>query len=245
MLAALVVVLEGLFVAGAVLLAADHARHRRDPAARRTDWIKIAVYFALVHALLASAWMGRAATGVLFALTLAAGISEARACARRLPGMAAPALVAVLALGLSHAVFAPGDSWFSSFALLTLLVSSTDSFAQLTGRLWGRARLAPRISPAKTVEGWAGGLLAAAGIALGCGFLAPELPAAQRLLLGASTSLAVTAGDLAFSAAKRRAGIKDFSSLLPGHGGVLDRFDGFAFAAPVYVWGRVVLAGWS
>ena len=241
MLGPLVLTVEGLFGAGVLLLLVNRAGAIRDTASRRADRIKLVVYFVLIHGLLAAAYWGRTAAGALLGVALVAGIREARACSRRSPGVPASLLIAPLAIGFGHALVAPGAPWFSSFALLILLVASTDSFAQLTGRLWGKHPLAPRVSPSKTVEGWIGGFIAATGVALACGFLAPEIPAAGRFLLGAATSLGATAGDLLFSAAKRRAGIKDFSSLLPGHGGVLDRFDSLALAAPVYVWVRASL----
>ena len=111
------------------------------------------------------------------------------------------------------------------FAFLFLVTAATDGFSQVFGDLLGRHRLAPRISPAKTIEGMVGGVLAGVGVAL----------LARRLLLGWSvsetaglalvTALTGLAGDLAASWVKRRAHIKDYSNALPGQGGFLDRFD--------------------
>ncbi|HET9020103.1 MAG TPA: phosphatidate cytidylyltransferase, partial [Acetobacteraceae bacterium] len=97
--------------------------------------------------------------------------------------------------------------------------------AYLSGRLVGGARLAPRISPGKTWSGAIGGLLAAAlvGAAAGGG---------RGALVAAVLSVVAQAGDLAESAAKRRAGVKDSGRLIPGHGGVLDRLDALLAAAP-------------
>jgi len=236
-------VTESLFAVGAVFMAAGHAMRRPEPRARHLDWVKLGVYFVFIHALLGAAALGRAVAGALFALVVAAGIVESMEIRTKLSGLLPAMPVALLGLGLAHALLAPGALWFSSFAFLVLVVASTDSFAQLSGRLWGRRRAFPRWSPNKTVEGVVGGLTAAVIVALSCGFLTPGLPALPRALLAIVTSAAATAGDLLFSSVKRRAGIKDYSALLPGHGGVLDRFDSIAIAAPAYVWARMLLLG--
>jgi len=236
-------VTESLFAVGVVFMAACHARRPLDARARRLDWVKLGVYFVLIHALLGAAALGRTVAGALFTLVVAAGIVESLAVRSKLAGFLPAMPAALLALGLAHALLAPGALWFPSFAFLVLVVASTDSFAQLSGRLWGRRRAFSRWSPNKTIEGVVGGLTAATVVALSCGFLTPGIPAHRRALLAIVTSAAATAGDLLFSAVKRRAGIKDFSALLPGHGGVLDRFDSIAVAAPAYLWVRTLLSG--
>ena len=116
---------------------------------------------------------------------------------------------------------------------LYLVVATNDALAQITGELFGRRPLIPKISPAKTVEGAAGGMLfaAAMGLALsgvmGWGYL---LGAFLGLVLGAAGLV----GDLTASAWKRALGLKNFSNLLGPQGGVLDRFDGLIFASPVF-----------
>ena len=105
------------------------------------------------------------------------------------------------------------------------------------GRAWGRHKLAPRVSPHKTVEGSVGGVIAACALlVIGTAIYASTTGAAARygrlLLYGVCGSVIAQTGDLAMSAVKRVAGVKDFSNLLPGHGGLLDRFDGQLFAAP-------------
>ena len=108
---------------------------------------------------------------------------------------------------------------------LYLGVWGADSFAYLVGSRWGRTRLAPRISPAKTWEGFAAGLLGAAAVAALVG--AP--------LVGLAAGLVGPAGDLAESAVKRAAGVKDAGTILGPHGGILDRFDAMFVVAPI-VW---------
>ena len=108
----------------------------------------------------------------------------------------------------------------------------TDSFAMLGGRRFGRRRLAPAISPGKTVEGALVGLLAGvgAGFALAT---AGGIPVALALPLNLGVALATTAGDLLESLLKRQWQADDSGSLLPGHGGLLDRMDGTLLAAPI------------
>lgn len=114
--------------------------------------------------------------------------------------------------------------------LLLLLVWTFDTLSYFGGRLWGRRPLAPAVSPKKTWEGAFAGL--AAALALGW-VLGPWawLSRAEGLLLAGLTSFLSLAGDLWESSLKREAGAKDSGDLLPGHGGVLDRFDSLAFAA--------------
>ena len=108
------------------------------------------------------------------------------------------------------------------------------------GRLFGDKRLAPRVSPKKTREGAVGGLIGGmAGMILFriCFFLVTEvqLHIGWCLLLGLIGAAVGQLGDLVFSCIKREVGLKDYGKLLPGHGGVLDRFDSVIFAAPV-IW---------
>ncbi|MEZ5318838.1 MAG: phosphatidate cytidylyltransferase [Vicinamibacterales bacterium] len=118
---------------------------------------------------------------------------------------------------------------------LLVVISGSDSAQYYTGRAFGRRKLAPAVSPAKTVEGAMGGLVAAAvaGGALAGVWLpgvAPGVGAAAGLVLAG----AGICGDLFESLLKRAAGVKDSSSLIPGHGGVLDRIDAYLFAAPLF-----------
>ncbi len=116
---------------------------------------------------------------------------------------------------------------------LVVVVVCTDVFAYLVGRSVGGPKLAPRISPGKTRSGLLGGMVAA-GIA---GALFAGLTGWSPVsagLCGGLLALVAQGGDLFESAVKRRAGVKDSGSLIPGHGGVLDRLDGFLFAAPVF-----------
>ena len=110
-----------------------------------------------------------------------------------------------------------------------------DSASYFAGRYFGRRKLFPRVSPNKTVEGAIGGLAAAALFMalVGSRILVGE-PLVRLALLGLAMAAVGICGDLFESSLKRHAGLKDSSSLIPGHGGVLDRIDALLFAAPVY-----------
>lgn len=117
--------------------------------------------------------------------------------------------------------------------LIIIGVIASDTGAYIAGVLLGRHKMAPRISPSKTWEGFAGGIvLAAVAGVLGAIFLL-DISWVIGLLLGVLLSLAGTAGDLIESLIKRDVGLKDMSNFLPGHGGVMDRLDSMLVAFPV------------
>lgn len=125
-----------------------------------------------------------------------------------------------------------------------LLVWCADSGAYFVGRKFGKRKLAPRVSPNKSVEGLLGGLATSAVVAVLTGYykLPHEwLPQVAFLLLSGLTTLSSVLGDLFESMLKRRAGIKDSGTILPGHGGVLDRIDSLLSATPVFALGMWLL----
>lgn len=118
--------------------------------------------------------------------------------------------------------------------MLFIIVWATDSFAYWVGRKYGKTKLAPTISPNKTLEGLIGGMFGAALCALILA-MALHLPYAPLYaILALFIALVAQAGDFFESWVKRRAGVKDSGQIIPGHGGLLDRIDGLLFAAPVY-----------
>jgi phosphatidate cytidylyltransferase len=131
--------------------------------------------------------------------------------------------------------------WWAYYVVV--LIALTDIFAMLVGRIIGRHQLT-RISPNKTVEGAIGAtLLVAAAAALAAGGLAQlQLLWWQGAIIGFCTSIAAQAGDLAESALKRDAGVKDTGNVIQGHGGVLDRFDSYLFGGMAF-FGTVHLLG--
>jgi phosphatidate cytidylyltransferase len=139
-------------------------------------------------------------------------------------GLPIAAMVGIRALGGPPALF---------LLMLTIIVS--DSMQYYTGRLLGRRPLAPLVSPKKTVEGALGGVVFGTALftIVGAWWL-PAVPAAFRALVGVTIVALGIAGDLFESMLKRSANVKDSSTLIPGHGGILDRIDALLFAAPVY-----------
>ena len=125
--------------------------------------------------------------------------------------------------------FEPTGAW----VLLTMLLAwGSDTAAYFVGRKFGKTKLAPRISPKKTIEGSAGGLAASVLGALLMSFFLPGLGPLDAIALGILAGSAGQAGDLFMSVLKRSSGVKDSGGILPGHGGVMDRADALAFTAP-------------
>ena len=233
----------GLFLAGALLFRIVHGTHRQGAARRRVDWLKYAVYVIVINGLWGAAYAGRGVAGLCLAVVVIGGTLEVL---RVVPapyriGAAATAM-ALFSVSLWHLMLEAPGGWQASFAFVVIVTASTDSFAQLSGRLLGNRKLCPRLSPEKTIVGLWGGLSMGVAVALLLGFLLPDAHGGRLALLGLSTALAAVGGDLLFSAVKRAAGVKDFSGLLPGHGGMLDRFDSLLLAAPVFYWSRQLIA---
>jgi phosphatidate cytidylyltransferase len=128
-----------------------------------------------------------------------------------------------------------------------VLIWINDVGAYGVGVTWGRHRMCPRISPLKSWEGFFGGLFftVAASVLLGERMSGlTEIPLWGWALFGILVTLTAVAGDLAESAYKRRAGVKDAGRIIPGHGGFMDRFDAMYLSLPlVYALARVVIIG--
>ena len=171
------------------------------------------------------------------------GFGADHSAASRMLKLAAATLAIIpawAALVLIHATGDYGNRW-----LLTALtiVWAADSGAYFAGRAFGKHKLAPRISPNKTIEGVAGGLVAGLAAAGFFGWLAgvQVSQVGALMLVAAITVFASVVGDLFESLLKRQAGAKDSGTLIPGHGGVLDRIDGVLAALPVFALGKEIL----
>ena len=125
--------------------------------------------------------------------------------------------------------FPPTGAWVF---LAMALAWGSDTSAYFVGRKFGKTKLAPRISPKKTLEGAAGGLAASVVLAVLTSFFLPSLGVIDAIALGILAGSAGQAGDLWVSVLKRSSGVKDSGGILPGHGGILDRADALAFTAP-------------
>ncbi len=120
----------------------------------------------------------------------------------------------------------------SAVWLIFLSAFGTDIMAYFTGYFLGKHKLCPRLSPKKTVEGAAGGALGSALFCMVFGLLQKAGSPAAYFLIGLVASPFAQAGDLIASAFKRKMGIKDYGNLIPGHGGIMDRFDSVLLTAP-------------
>lgn len=144
----------------------------------------------------------------------------------------------VLPFALMHQLVRNEEGGYDPAILLSviLLIWANDTFAYLGGNLLGKRKLAERISPGKTWEGTFTGIL----VSFGLSFVIPRITGAPWQgplwpVLGIVVPVLATVGDLAQSLLKRQAGVKDSGSIMPGHGGLLDRFDSLIFVAPVVV----------
>ncbi|HEX5819832.1 MAG TPA: phosphatidate cytidylyltransferase [Gemmatimonadales bacterium] len=187
----------------------------------------------------AAAWPGVAAAPVMMAVVIVAGlllVAGGDPSPATLSRAAAAAFgPAYVGLPLGALIGVRWEHGREAMLLPFLVVIISDTAQYYAGRTMGRRPLAPRLSPKKTLEGAVGGLVAgsAALVVLGHWWW-PEAPVALRAVLGATLVVLGIAGDLFESMLKRAAGVKDSSSLIPGHGGVLDRIDALLFVVPVY-----------
>jgi phosphatidate cytidylyltransferase len=161
------------------------------------------------------------------------------------------------ALSFVTAIVSVSSGWFAMswlhvqaqgpwlILLLLLIVWAADTGAYFAGKTFGKRKLAPHISPGKTIAGLLGGLLLAAVIAWLANqwMLLPTISSAEVIGLSLITVLVSVGGDLMVSLHKRTSGFKDSGNILPGHGGVLDRLDSLLAAAPVFALGLHLVAG--
>jgi phosphatidate cytidylyltransferase len=145
-------------------------------------------------------------------------------------------LYVVLPFGMIHNLAFVGGSY--NYGLLIgyfALLWSNDTFAYLSGKWLGKHKLYEKVSPGKTIEGTLGGFVCCMAAAWLISLCSDTLTTAQWMLAGAIVSLFATLGDLIESHIKRSVGVKDSGTLIPGHGGVLDRFDGMIASLPMLI----------
>lgn len=227
------------FALGAVVMALASRRVPADVA--RGRWLKLLVFGLIVHVVLGAAVLGQFAVVTVVLLVVAVGSIELTNAWHRMSPPRPRRIQALYPLVAIVCVWVGLTLERERFAALYVMTAAFDGFSQVVGQWLGRTRLAPEVSPAKTVEGLLGGLCAAVVVAvLTRGLLRLEL--ATAALLGVATGLAGLVGDLSASWVKRRARLKDFAAWLPGQGGMLDRFDSL-LGSLVFVGVPMVLAG--
>jgi phosphatidate cytidylyltransferase len=231
---------------GLALLAALIGLHELYAMARSLRPLVLAGYAGAIATLLGAhlggiEWMvGGFMLALLFAFLLY-GIADTRQSGTITIGTTLLG-VAWIPLGLGHLLLLRDIPEHAELAVFTVLLAvfAADTVAYLVGRLVGRHKLAPALSPGKTWEGFIGGTLAAVAVAFFALYEQGFLTIAESILLGLAVALAGAAGDLFESALKRDLQVKDSGRLLGGHGGMLDRIDALLFAGPAAFY--VVLA---
>lgn len=192
---------------------------------------QVASVIGVIWWLLALMWLGRSTF---------ASDHDTHARMFKLAAGALTVIPAWCALAWIHASEPNGHRW-----LLTTIavVWAADTGAYFSGRKFGKHKLAPRISPNKTIEGLVGGVIAGVLVGVAAAFWLAEAPVAQLpsvALVALAAVLFSVIGDLFESMLKRHAGVKDSGHLIPGHGGILDRLDGVLAALPVLALGKAV-----
>jgi len=204
-------------------LAMWRANRKAGALTAKRRWTKFGVYVAIVYGVMFCAMVGTRCFFALAVVIAALGGGEIARAFRfqwRAAWLAFSVYLSIAAGFLLFAVQTPSNV----VLFVYVIVAVFDGFSQAIGQLLGRHQLAPRISPNKTIEGMIGGFCCAMLLAVALREL-PSYSAMQAILRGAELSAAGLCGDLLASWCKRRAGVKDFSHLLPEHGGILDRFD--------------------
>ena len=228
-------VLFAVFVGAAVLIALHELTSAFKARDIHTNYLQLSVATALI---LTSSWVG-GLPGLAVSVAIALIVNLFLVLLRGTEGFIKNATASAFALlypgfvaGFIFLLARSGEG-FSYIATLVVLVGCNDTFAYVFGVLLGKHPLAPKISPKKTWEGFVGGLVfTSIGSALAFYYLLDHHPAIGALA-GFAGVLAATVGDLVESAIKRDLSIKDMGTLLPGHGGMLDRLDSALITAPV------------
>ena len=228
-------VLFAVFVGIAVLIALHELTTAFEAREIQINYLQLSVATTLI---LASSWVG-GLPGLAVSVAIALIANLFLVLLRGTEGFIKNATASAFALlypgfvaGFIFLLARSGEG-FSYIATLVILVGCNDTFAYVFGVLLGKHPLAPKISPKKTWEGFVGGLIfTSIGSALAFYYLLDHHPAIGALA-GFAGVLAATVGDLVESAIKRDLSIKDMGTLLPGHGGMLDRLDSALITAPV------------
>lgn len=239
MTAKLIYIIAFLFALGAVLILIRHMFRTVSRIEKRNDWIKYVSYLLIYVALVSVALAGKKA---LIPLIISLSTIGSFEIYRNLELEMSKRIMVILpsailiSISILHLYYIPDKSWSDNFIIIITLIGSVDCFGQLWGKLIGRKKLCPHLSPGKTIEGFIAGVLSCLIIGLILFKIMYNEITPLLIFVTVAIALSAASGDLIFSYFKRKLGIKDFSNLIPGHGGILDRFDSLIAAAPVYYW---------
>ena len=195
---------------------------------RKKNWVKYFIYLFIITSLLACIYLAKKLFPLVCLLIIFAGLFEIIRLQKKASSQRRIIFYSILFVYLLISVlFFLFSSLSQTVLLFTLFtVCSFDAFCQITGRLFGKRKICPQLSPNKTVEGLVGGIIISIGIFFIVGKIM-NMSISHTIVMGLGICLLAFFGDLSASWIKRRYGVKDFSSALPGHGGFLDRFDSF------------------
>jgi len=204
---------------------------KKEKLERQNAWVKYFVYFLIINTLFASMMYSRALSCTLFVLIVLGGCYELiclQLSSYSLKCFRFSMFIGIFTIiSLLFCLFGFGERDFQVFTLL--IVCSFDAFSQISGQLFGKRKICPRISPGKTVSGTIGGTIISMMISIIAGYYT-GWNIMKSSIMGLGISSASFTGDLSASYVKRQFGVKDFGRIFPGHGGFLDRFDSFIFA---------------
>jgi phosphatidate cytidylyltransferase len=217
------------FLIGAIAIL--RINKEKDTISKRSLWIKYLTYFFIVHFIITVILFFTSSFLYLALLIVIVGFYEVLRVSKLPPPSGSGTLSLIIYLVISSGfIYFAHHCIMDQLLFLYTIVFVFDGFSQITGQLFGKRKLSPTISPNKTVEGLAGGLIMACFTAylLGQG---NELKSIAYAIIICVSSLC---GDLAASYYKRKKGVKDYSHFIPGHGGILDRFDSLIAAGSIY-----------
>ena len=203
------------------------ANRKKEQSEKRNSWIKYFVYFLIINTLFASIMYFPALFATFCFLIVLGGSYEMIRLQRSSQQPAIMYLSAYVPVSLLFCLFGFENQDIQSFTLLT--VCSFDAFSQLSGQLFGKRKICPRISPSKTIGGTIGGTMISMIVCVIAG-RGMSWDMSLILMMGLGVALASFFGDMAASYVKRQFGVKDFGHTFPGHGGFLDRFDSLILA---------------
>lgn len=203
-----------------------YINRKKDAAEAKRSWIKFFTYFIIINVIFFAITLHPAIFKWVASLIVLMGAYELwslyQGSGYQKSRIFAGSLLLYALLSLCFFRFSLLDSKTILFAFL--IISISDSFSQITGQIIGKRKLIPRVSPNKTREGLLGGAIIAAASAILIKSLVME-SSAGFWILTCGIIISANVGDLLASWYKRRYGVKDFSRMIPGHGGFLDRFD--------------------
>ena len=236
MIVKLLIFIESYFAVGIIAMYIGSRTAGKE--ARKQRWIKLITYFLIVHSLLFITLQGKIYFYFLAGLILTSGFIELiYTFSKHSNDSIAPYQRSIIIC--CYIFFVTGTVFFSlgvdvyTIIYVYMITGVFDGFSQLTGQIFGKNALAKVISPNKTIEGSIGGLV----VAIYSGYLLRGFTGfnlAEAVLFAIVISFGALIGDLAASYVKRIHELKDFNNVIPGHGGILDRFDSFIGAAALY-----------